>query len=62
MICYGSRSDDEEDDMHLDGLHHITMITADAHQNVAFYADLLGLRLVRKTVNPRTAQRQEVRA
>ncbi len=37
--------------MKLDGLHHITMITADARQNVKFYADLLGLRLVKKTVN-----------
>ena len=37
--------------MKLDGLHHITMITADAAANVAFYADLLGLRLVKKTVN-----------
>jgi len=35
----------------LEGLHHITMITADAPANVAFYADVLGLRLVKKTVN-----------
>jgi glyoxalase family protein len=37
--------------MNLAGLHHITMITEDAQRNVAFYADLLGLRLVKKTVN-----------
>jgi glyoxalase family protein len=37
--------------MKLQGLHHITMITGDAQANVAFYADLLGLRLVKKTVN-----------
>ena len=37
--------------MKLDGMHHITMITGDAQANVAFYADLLGLRLVKKTVN-----------
>ncbi|HST38013.1 MAG TPA: VOC family protein, partial [Conexibacter sp.] len=37
--------------MKLEGLHHITMITGDAQKNVAFYADLLGLRLVKKTVN-----------
>jgi len=37
--------------MKLEGLHHITMITADAQRNVAFYADVLGLRLVKKTVN-----------
>jgi glyoxalase family protein len=37
--------------MQLDGMHHITMITGDAPANVAFYADLLGLRMVKKTVN-----------
>ena len=37
--------------MDLDGLHHVTMITGDAPANVAFYADLLGLRLVKQTVN-----------
>ncbi len=37
--------------MKLEGLHHVTMITGDAQQNVAFYADVLGLRLVKKTVN-----------
>ncbi len=37
--------------MKLEGLHHITMITADAQRNVDFYADVLGLRLVKTTVN-----------
>ena len=37
--------------MKLEGLHHITMITADAQATVDFYADVLGLRLVKKTVN-----------
>jgi glyoxalase family protein len=37
--------------MNLDGLHHVTMITADAPACVDFYADVLGLRLVKKTVN-----------
>jgi glyoxalase family protein len=37
--------------MNLDGLHHVTMITADAPRCVDFYADVLGLRLVKKTVN-----------
>jgi glyoxalase family protein len=37
--------------MELNGLHHITMITGDAQRNVDFYADVLGLRLVKKTVN-----------
>jgi len=37
--------------MKLDGIHHITAITADAPRNVDFYARVLGLRLVKKTVN-----------
>ena len=37
--------------MALEGLHHITAITADARRNVDFYARTLGLRLVKKTVN-----------
>jgi glyoxalase family protein len=37
--------------MKLDGIHHITAITADAQRNVDFYAGVLGLRLVKKTVN-----------
>ena len=37
--------------MQLDGIHHITCITADARANVDFYVRLLGLRMVKKTVN-----------
>jgi glyoxalase family protein len=37
--------------MKLEGIHHVTAITADAPQNVDFYARVLGLRLVKKTVN-----------
>ena len=37
--------------MRLEGIHHITAITADAQGNVDFYAGALGLRLVKKTVN-----------
>jgi glyoxalase family protein len=37
--------------MALEGLHHITAITADAPGNVEFYTRLLGLRMVKKTVN-----------
>jgi glyoxalase family protein len=35
----------------LEGIHHVTAITADAPQNVKFYAGVLGLRMVKKTVN-----------
>jgi glyoxalase family protein len=37
--------------MRFEGIHHITCITADAPGNVDFYARVLGLRLVKKTVN-----------
>ncbi|MDE3071031.1 MAG: VOC family protein, partial [Acidobacteriota bacterium] len=37
--------------MQLEGIHHITAITGDAQRNVDFYAGVLGLRLVKKTVN-----------
>src|SRR4028118_2042739 len=37
--------------MRLEGLHHITAITADAPRNVDFYVRRLGLRMVKKTVN-----------
>jgi glyoxalase family protein len=35
----------------LEGIHHVTAITADAQRNVDFYAGTMGLRLVKKTVN-----------
>src|SRR4051794_19347363 len=37
--------------MKLEGIHHVTAITGDAPRNVDFYARVLGLRLVKKTVN-----------
>ncbi len=37
--------------MQLEGIHHITAITENAQDNVDFYAGVLGLRLVKKTVN-----------
>jgi glyoxalase family protein len=37
--------------MRLEGIHHVTAITGDARRNVDFYARVLGLRLVKKTVN-----------
>jgi glyoxalase family protein len=37
--------------MKLEGIHHITAITADAPGNVEFYTGVLGLRMVKKTVN-----------
>ena len=37
--------------MKLEGVHHVTAITAKAQENVDFYAGTLGLRMVKKTVN-----------
>jgi glyoxalase family protein len=37
--------------MKLEGIHHVTAITGDAPRNVDFYARVLGLRMVKKTVN-----------
>jgi glyoxalase family protein len=37
--------------MKLEGIHHITAITADAPANVEFYTGVLGLRMVKQTVN-----------
>src|SRR5277367_6842530 len=37
--------------MKLEGIHHITAITGDAVGNVEFYAGVLGLRMIKKTVN-----------
>jgi glyoxalase family protein len=37
--------------MRLEGIHHITAVTGDARRNLDFYTRVLGLRLVKKTVN-----------
>lgn len=33
------------------GIHHLTAVTAHAAENVKFYTDTLGMRLIKKTVN-----------
>lgn len=37
--------------MQLEGIHHITAITADGQANLDFYVGVMGLRMVKKTVN-----------
>jgi glyoxalase family protein len=37
--------------LELSGIHHLTAITAKAQQNLDFYTKVLGLRLIKKTVN-----------
>jgi glyoxalase family protein len=41
----------EDHAMQLTGIHHLTAISAKPRENLAFYAGLLGMRLVKKTVN-----------
>ncbi len=46
-----TRTRNEVPTLRFDGIHHVTCITGDAPGNLAFYTGVLGLRLVKKTVN-----------
>ena len=37
--------------MYLNGIHHVTAVSSKIADNLAFYTDVLGLRLVKKSVN-----------
>ena len=37
--------------MQLEGIHHVTCVTADAPGNADFYVRVMGLRIVKKTIN-----------
>ena len=37
--------------MPVDGIHHVTAIASDPQRNLDFYVGLLGLRLIKRTVN-----------
>ena len=37
--------------MRITGLHHITLLVEDVERSLAFYRNVLGLRLVKQTVN-----------
>jgi glyoxalase family protein len=39
------------DEMNITGLHHVTAIASDPQRNLDFYAGVLGLRLLKRTVN-----------
>jgi len=43
--------DQRAPDMQLQGIHHLTAVTANVQGNHTFYTQFLGLRLVKKTVN-----------
>ena len=46
------RPRDDSDAMHtVKGLHHVTAIAGPAQENLDFYAGVLGMRLVKKSVN-----------
>ena len=44
-------SEEKGKKMKLSGLHHVSAVTGDVAGNVEFYTQVLGLRLVKKTVN-----------
>lgn len=48
-VVHGFPMKDNQPVLH--GLHHVTAITARAQENLDFYTKILGLRLVKKTVN-----------
>jgi glyoxalase family protein len=50
-IFHGELAWKEADAMQLTGIHHLTAISAKPRENLAFYTGLLGMRLVKKTVN-----------
>jgi len=37
--------------LQLSGIHHLTAITAQARENLKFYTDVMGMRLIKRTVN-----------
>ena len=37
--------------MKLTGIHHLTAVSANAPGNLRFYTQVLGMRLIKKTVN-----------
>jgi glyoxalase family protein len=38
--------------LRISGIHHITVLCKDARRSVAFYRNLLGMRVVKQTANP----------
>ena len=50
-IFHGQLAWKDPDAMQLTGIHHLTAISAKPRENLAFYTALLGMRLVKKTVN-----------
>jgi catechol 2,3-dioxygenase-like lactoylglutathione lyase family enzyme len=40
--------------------HHISLITQDADQNIAFYTKVLGLRLIKNSINQNNAHRRHI--
>jgi glyoxalase family protein len=47
----GKRSNDSPSNKGVFGIHHVTAITGDPQRNIDFYANILGLRFVKLTVN-----------
>jgi glyoxalase family protein len=51
LVAHIARAIGQERVMQLLGIHHLTAISADAALNHRFYTQVLGMRLVKKTVN-----------
>src|ERR1700680_959601 len=55
LICspfaFSRRRSDMTSNDGIQGLHHITLVCADAQRTVDFYTQVLGLRFIKKTVN-----------
>src|SRR6202171_1319770 len=51
LLFNGDAMTREDHAMQLSGIHHLTAISAKPRENLAFYTGLLGMRLVKKTVN-----------
>src|SRR5882724_11357617 len=47
----GVNRGEDWDMQHVRGLHHVTAIAGPAQENLDFYAGVLGMRLVKKSVN-----------
>lgn len=44
-------------DTQIRGLHHVTAMTSSAEKNYRFFTDILGLRMIKKTVNQDTTSK-----
>src|SRR5688572_12860995 len=51
MKMYGTKTGMVNMNAEITGIHHVTAMSGAAQENIDFYTGILGLRLVKKTVN-----------